>query len=177
MELYYSLVECEVGPVCVATTPYHVVKVGLPPIPPAPPLDAPAIADILARQFPTAHIRECTDEAILCRRATQELQHYFAGTCQKFTVPLAPQGTPFQHSVWECVQTIPYGQTRTYGEIAEALGGKNLSRAVGLANGANPIPIMIPCHRVLGKGRALTGYGGGLAMKRYLLQREGAVLI
>ena len=119
------------------------------------------------------------DDAVpaCCAQVVEELQEYFAGRRRVFTMPLVLRGTPFQQRVWEVVRKIPYGATQTYGEIAEALGEKKLSRAVGLANGANPLPILIPCHRVIGKHGSLTGYGGGLALKHYLLQLEGAILL
>ena len=88
--------------------------------------------------------------------------------------PLAPRGTEFQRSVWRALREIPYGETTTYGELARKLGRRAASRAVGAANGANPIPIIIPCHRVIGKDGELTGYGGGLWRKRLLLELERA---
>ena len=132
------------------------------------------LADV-TKQFPKADFVESAN-MVVCAQAVEELQQYFACARTEFTCQICPQGTPFQQKVWEMVKTIPYGETRTYGKIAEQLGDKRLSRAVGLANGANPIPIIIPCHRVIGKGDLLTGYGGGLAMKQYLLQLEGAIL-
>ena len=106
--------------------------------------------------------------------ATQ-LEEYFAGDRKEFTVPLAPAGTPFQLAVWAQLTTIPYGSTVSYGDIARALGKRPVaSRAVGLANGANPISIIVPCHRVIGSDGSLTGYGGGLDRKELLLRLEGA---
>jgi methylated-DNA-[protein]-cysteine S-methyltransferase len=106
--------------------------------------------------------------------ATQ-LEEYFAGDRKEFTVPLAPTGTPFQLAVWTQLTTIPYGSTVSYGDIARALGKRLVaSRAVGLANGANPISIIVPCHRVIGADGSLTGYGGGLDRKELLLRLEGA---
>jgi AraC family transcriptional regulator, regulatory protein of adaptative response / methylated-DNA-[protein]-cysteine methyltransferase len=101
-----------------------------------------------------------------------ELEAYYAGTLRTFTVPLAPAGTPFQHSVWQVLQQIPYGTTRSYGEQARAIGRPTATRAVARANGDNPIPIIIPCHRVVGSDGRLTGYGGGLWRKQYLLDLE-----
>ncbi len=102
----------------------------------------------------------------------QQLQAYFAGELEKFTLPLAPQGTPFQLKVWKQLCDIPYGETISYGELARRIGNPNASRAVGLANGSNPIPIVIPCHRVIGSNGKLTGYGGGLPIKEKLLALE-----
>ncbi|MFC9960028.1 methylated-DNA--[protein]-cysteine S-methyltransferase [Streptomyces nigra] len=107
----------------------------------------------------------------------EELEAYFAGELRQFTVPLHLKGTPFQLTVWNHLRTIPYGETRTYGQLAEALGNRGASRAVGLANGKNPIGIIVPCHRVIGATGSLTGYGGGLPRKQRLLAFEsGAVL-
>ena len=111
------------------------------------------------------------DTAVL-RQCEEELAAYFAGKLRTFTVPLGPVGTPFQLSVWEALRQIPYGETRTYGEIAAAVGRPKAVRAVGQANHVNPLPIFIPCHRVVGKGGALTGYAGGLDLKRALLALE-----
>jgi len=104
--------------------------------------------------------------------AIDELRAYFAGELKEFTLPLRLEGTPFQRSVWEQLRTIPYGETRSYGELADALGNPKASRAVGLANGKNPVGIIVPCHRVVGTDGSLTGYGGGLERKRRLLDFE-----
>jgi methylated-DNA-[protein]-cysteine S-methyltransferase len=109
--------------------------------------------------------------------ARRELDAYFAGKQRAFTVPTAPSGTPFQRRVWEELLKIPYGVTRSYGALAAAIGAPAASRAVGLANGKNPIAIIIPCHRVIGADGSLTGYGGGMDRKRILLDLErGGVL-
>ncbi|XIE80835.1 methylated-DNA--[protein]-cysteine S-methyltransferase [Streptomyces sp. SBR177] len=104
--------------------------------------------------------------------AVRQLDAYFAGELTAFDLPLHLVGTPFQLRVWEQLRRIPYGETRTYGELAEALGNPGASRAVGLANGKNPVSIVVPCHRVIGSGGSLTGYGGGLARKQRLLAFE-----
>ena len=98
-----------------------------------------------------------------------QLKEYFAGKRKKFDVPLNPQGTEFQLAVWEALQKIPYGKTRSYKQIAQAVGNPKASRAVGMANNKNPIWILIPCHRVIGADGSLTGYGGGIEMKKRLL--------
>lgn len=108
----------------------------------------------------------------LFREAEEQLQAYFANELKEFTLELRLHGTPFQHTVWQQLQKIPYGETRTYGELADALGNPKASRAVGLANGKNPIGIIVPCHRVVGADGSLTGYGGGLERKQRLLDRE-----
>ncbi|MEU3947623.1 methylated-DNA--[protein]-cysteine S-methyltransferase [Streptomyces sp. NPDC029526] len=104
--------------------------------------------------------------------AREQLAAYFAGELKEFTLPLRPHGTPFQRRVWDELRRIPYGETRSYGRLAEALGSPKASRAVGLANGRNPIGIVIPCHRVIGASGSLTGYGGGLERKQRLLDFE-----
>lgn len=110
-------------------------------------------------------------------QAKAQLSEYFAGTRQEFTLPLSPKGTPFQQKVWAALQTIPYGQTRSYGEIARQIGSPKAARAVGMANHHNPIAILIPCHRVVGQNGALTGYAGGLERKKALLQLEGCPIL
>ncbi|AIS01377.1 methylated-DNA--[protein]-cysteine S-methyltransferase [Streptomyces glaucescens] len=109
--------------------------------------------------------------------AEEQLEAYFAGRLTEFTLPLRLHGTPFQRRVWEHLRTIPYGETRTYGRLAAALGNPRASRAVGLANGRNPIGIIIPCHRVVGTDGSLTGYGGGLARKQRLLDFESGTAL
>jgi methylated-DNA-[protein]-cysteine S-methyltransferase len=106
--------------------------------------------------------------------AVTQLGEYFAGGRREFQLPLAPSGTAFQLSVWRALQAIPYGISTSYGELARGLGNANASRAVGLANGSNPIPVIIPCHRVIGADGSLTGFGGGLPIKRALLNLEKA---
>ena len=104
--------------------------------------------------------------------ATKQLTAYFAGQLQHFDLPLAPQGTPFQQQVWRALCEIPYGHTRSYGWQAQAINNPKAVRAVGGANGRNPIGIVIPCHRVIGANGSLTGYGGGLPNKQWLLAHE-----
>ncbi|MEU9391824.1 methylated-DNA--[protein]-cysteine S-methyltransferase [Streptomyces sp. NPDC048324] len=111
------------------------------------------------------------DDSLL-GEAKDQLNAYFSGELKEFTLELQLQGTPFQRTVWDQLRRIPYGETRSYGELAEALGSPGASRAVGLANGRNPIGIIVPCHRVVGADGSLTGYGGGLPRKRRLLDFE-----
>lgn len=119
--------------------------------------------------FPIANPNEITE------RAAKELLTYFSGKPFSFSVPLNPAGTPFQKQVWEAVLAIPYGKTSSYLDLSLALGDKNLTRAVGSANGKNPLPIFIPCHRIIGSDRSLTGYSGGLSRKKFLLGLEGSL--
>ena len=105
-------------------------------------------------------------------QAAAELAEYFEGSRREFTVPVRLTGTDFQQEVWAALCEIPYGATATYGDIARRVGRPRACRAVGMANHRNPVPIIVPCHRVIGSGGALTGYGGGLAVKSYLLAWE-----
>jgi len=108
------------------------------------------------------------------RTAVAQLGEYFAGERRRFDLSLAPRGTEFQRRVWRALREIPYGKTISYGELARRIGNPSASRAVGLANGANPLPIIVPCHRVIGADGTLTGFGGGLPIKRKLLALEEA---
>jgi methylated-DNA-[protein]-cysteine S-methyltransferase len=105
--------------------------------------------------------------------AVRQLEEYFAGKRRDFDLPLNLDGTEFQQRVWRALTEIPYGETRSYGELAKRIGNPNASRAVGLANGRNPVSIVVPCHRVIGADGSLTGYGGGLPRKQWLLAHEG----
>ncbi len=111
------------------------------------------------------------DRGVL-RNAVEQMKAYFAGELRGFDVPVAPRGTPFQLGVWRALREIPYGETISYGELARRIGNPKGSRAVGLANGSNPIAIIVPCHRVIGSNGKLTGYGGGLHNKEILLSIE-----
>ncbi len=113
----------------------------------------------------------------LRRAYSAQLGAYFAGELKEFDLPLLLEGTEFQRKVWEALCGIPYGVTTSYGELARRLGEPQASRAVGLANGSNPISIVVPCHRVIGANGSLTGYGGGLERKEWLLKHEGALLL
>lgn len=116
------------------------------------------------------------DRHPLLRRARRQLEEYFASQRREFDLPLAPQGTAFQLAVWRALQEIPYGTTASYAEQAARIGKPEAVRAVGLANGRNPLPIVIPCHRVIGSDGSLTGYGGGLPIKKALLELEGVLV-
>ena len=116
-------------------------------------------------------------ETALTARAALELEEYFSGRRKSFTVPLSPHGTEFQLAVWRALREIPYGQTRTYGEIAAAVGRPRAARAVGMANHDNPLLVVTPCHRVVGKGGDLIGFACGMEVKRRLLELEGVNLI
>jgi methylated-DNA-[protein]-cysteine S-methyltransferase len=112
---------------------------------------------------------------VILAEARRQLEAYFAGRLREFDVPLAARGSPFQEKVWGLLREIPWGRTASYGEIARRIGDASLSRAVGVANGRNPLSIVVPCHRVIGADGSLTGYGGGMERKRWLLAHEGAL--
>ena len=122
-----------------------------------PPSDAPA---------------DSTEDDAAFDDVREQLGAYFAGRLRAFDLPLDLRGTPFQQDVWRALQRIPYGATTTYAALAAEIGRPSAVRAVGAANGANPLPIVVPCHRVIGSGGSLTGFGGGLPVKRYLLDLE-----
>jgi len=117
-----------------------------------------------------------SSDPVLASTASQ-LNEYFRGERDSFDLPLAPQGTPFQQAVWDALADIPYGELRSYRDIAETIGNTAAVRAVGAANGRNPLPIVVPCHRVIGSDGSLTGFAGGLPAKTLLLQLEGAILV
>jgi methylated-DNA-[protein]-cysteine S-methyltransferase len=119
----------------------------------------------------TPHDDWTRDDSAL-KYASVQLRSYFAGKRRDFDFPLVPRGTEFQRVVWTALRQIPFGETTTYGEIARTIARPDAVRAVGAANGANPIPIVIPCHRVIGSNGSLTGFGGGLPAKRWLLDHE-----
>jgi methylated-DNA-[protein]-cysteine S-methyltransferase len=116
--------------------------------------------------------RGCVENDRLFRDAREQLAAYFAGRLQTFELAVAGQGSDFQKRVWSALRRIPFGVTESYGALARRIGNPNASRAVGLANGKNPISIIVPCHRVIGANGSLTGYGGGLERKRWLLEHE-----
>jgi methylated-DNA-[protein]-cysteine S-methyltransferase len=125
-----------------------------------------------ARPDPNWQETECN----VVRETIRQLEAYFDRKLSRFDLPLRPEGTPFQLAVWRELENIPYGEVISYGELAGRIGRPNASRAVGAANGCNPIPIVVPCHRVIGSNGKLTGYGGGLPIKEALLELERARL-
>ena len=157
--IYQDILESPLGPICLAGVDAGLTRVdfqhGERP--------APALSN---RRPPPAYFDQ----------AMQQLREYFEGTRRAFDLPLAPPGTAFQQQVWQALQRIPYGQTTTYQDLAERLGKPRAARAVGTANGRNPIAIIVPCHRVIGRDGRLRGYAGGLPIKQQLLQHEGAWL-
>ncbi|MXZ05220.1 MAG: methylated-DNA--[protein]-cysteine S-methyltransferase [Rhodothermaceae bacterium] len=147
------------------------VKCGVIPDTPVGPLTLTFSSHGLMRvQF--GAISECEPAGDPFNMAVKEFSAYFAGKLERFSVKLDLRGTAFQKRVWALLDTIPYGETRSYGELARRLGDVHLARAVGTANGANPVPIILPCHRVIGSNGQLTGYSGGLEHKQTLLRME-----
>jgi len=139
-----------------------------------------ALVDVwwdLGEELPSG-LREAVrnDSHPILLQTARQLQEYFDGARQQFDVPLDPRGTDFQKKVWMALRQIPFGQTRSYGQIARQIGTPSASRAVGAANGKNPIPIIVPCHRVIGANGTLTGFGGGLENKALLLKLEGVTI-
>ena len=121
------------------------------------------------------HLAERRDDTPPLEDARRQLEAYFAGELRDFDLPIAPAGSQFQLRVWEELRAIPYGETISYGELARRVGDPGAARAVGLANGKNPLPVIVPCHRVIGADGSLTGFGGGLDRKRRLLELEAGI--
>ena len=161
-------VDTPIGPFGVVLTPRGLCRLGSPPEPPD------RCAAWLKRRLPDA--RSAPNPRGLAS-VGEQLTAYFEGALRRFTLPLDLLGTPFQVRVWQALVGIPYGETRTYAEVAAQIGAPSAVRAVGAANGANPIMVVVPCHRVIGSRGALTGYGGGLDMKTRLLTLEGALIV
>jgi len=136
--------------------------------------DGEALTGLYFGEHPVPGERD--DDHPVLRAAMAQLAEFFAGKRQAFDVPLAPKGTEFQRRVWEQLRLIPYGTTISYGELARRVGNPAASRAVGLANGRNPIAIVVPCHRVIGANGSLTGFGGGMDAKKTLLDLEASTL-
>jgi methylated-DNA-[protein]-cysteine S-methyltransferase len=129
-----------------------------------------------SRHLPPLRNAERGSGGEILERTRRQLEEYFAGTRTVFDLPLVFEGTAFQKRVWNLLRDIPYGTTTSYGTLARRLGDPHATRAVGAANGQNPIPIIVPCHRVVGSRGELTGFGGGIDRKRWLLEHEGALL-
>lgn len=160
----YARLDSQIGPVWVASTPMGLCKISLGD------KGAGAFLSWLSRHVGPGEPQEAPDVMDV---ATSQLEEYFSGVRQAFELPLDVRGTTFQRAVWSQVARIPYGATATYGGIAQLVGKPRASRAVGGAVGANPLPIVIPCHRVIGAGGDLTGFGSGLSIKESLLRLEG----
>ena len=139
-------------------------------------MDRKSLKRMIARHAETLPDATWEPSLLELKPAVEQLVAYFNGGLHEFELPLDPQGTEFQLKVWKALGKIPYGETRTYGNIAADVGQPKASRAVGLANNQNPLPIVVPCHRVIGADGSLTGYGGGLQRKKWLLSHEAQQL-
>ena len=157
--LYYDYMETPIGSLMLAGDGENLVELGFP-------------SGKAARR----HVRDWQEHPTSFAEVKEQLSAYFDGRLQEFSVPLAPTGTEFQLRVWQALRKIPYGETISYGELAKSIGKPTASRAVGAANGRNPIPVIIPCHRVIGASGKLVGFGGGLATKQRLLALEQQVI-
>jgi len=129
-------------------------------------------SSLVSVSFTDKHIQQSNNQPHILKESVKQIEEYFKGLRKEFNLSLQPAGTEFQLKVWEQVMKVEYGKTVSYLEIALQTGSKNNTRAVGLANGKNPLPIIIPCHRIIGVNGKLTGYAGGLERKRWLLQHE-----
>lgn len=157
MTVFHAHIDSPVGPLLIAASDagLHVIEFHAP------------------RHVMPRHAAWKADDHPVLRQTAAQLREYFDGERQTFDLPLAPDGTAFQRQVWQTLASIPYGETISYAELAARVGRPTASRAVGAANGRNPLPIVLPCHRVIGANGSLTGFGGGLPTKRFLLDLEG----
>jgi methylated-DNA-[protein]-cysteine S-methyltransferase len=161
--IFYTTMDSSIGRLVIASTNRGLIRIMLP---------RENNSDSLARlqeAYPGQSIIEDSDKN---RDAVKQLREYFEGTRTVFSLPLELRGTEFQKSVWRTVARVPYGQTKSYGDIAREIRKPKACRAVGAANGANPIPIVIPCHRIIGSDGSMTGFGGGIPLKEKLLRME-----
>jgi O-6-methylguanine DNA methyltransferase len=165
-KVYYSIFDSSLGMVCIASTEMGVCKIALP---------KEGEADFFGWLRTRFGLQDVIEDKSKNEAVLAELESYLAGELREFQSPLDLRGTEFQMKVWREVKAIPYGTTCSYRDIAERIGHPRAYRAVGAANGANPIPIIVPCHRVIGRDGSLTGYGGGLTVKERLLRLEGAI--
>jgi methylated-DNA-[protein]-cysteine S-methyltransferase len=159
LHIFYTMMDSPFGPVGLAGTEQGLMRV-----------------DFQGGDRPVQPGHTWQEDTGLLDSAKHQLQEYFQGQRQSFTLPLAPPGTPFQQRVWQELQRIPFGTTLTYRELAQCLGMPQAARAVGHANGRNPLAIVIPCHRLIGSDGHLRGYAGGITLKQRLLQHEGVRL-
>jgi O-6-methylguanine DNA methyltransferase len=161
---YFDVLDTPVGPLFVGGSDegVHVIKF----------VDQRESEAVLVSEVEAAAGEPATRGGAASEEVVRQLEEYFAGARSEFDLPLSPRGTPFQLKVWEALRSIPPGETTSYGAMAELIGKPTASRAVGAANGKNPISIVVPCHRVIGANGTLTGYGGGLKRKAWLLNHE-----
>lgn len=171
-EIYYTSFDTQLGRMHVASTAQGVCRVRLPAE------DEEGFFRWLSGKFGAEGLVEVGEKnGSFIEEAISELRRYLEGALREFRCPVDLRGTPFQQEVWHEIKGISYGMTASYGDVARAVGRPKAFRAVGRAVGANPVPIIIPCHRVVGHDGSLRGYGGGLALKEALLRLEGAILV
>jgi O-6-methylguanine DNA methyltransferase len=168
MQLYYHVMKSPLGLLFLSASDRGLCAVHY--------MDKRSLKRTLAKENERYPGAAWTPSLVRLKNVVDQLNAYFLGTLTDFRIPVDPVGKPFQMRVWEELRKIPYGETRSYGEIAKLLGQPRSARAVGLANHDNPIAIIVPCHRVVGADGRLTGYGGGLPRKRWLLQHEAQQL-
>lgn len=159
---HYDYMDTPIGPLLLAGCKDYLRFLGFPEAP-----------DGSEGHTPRQPLETWQQDGKMFTQAKQELAEYFTGARTEFNVPLKPEGTDFQMSAWRALQSIPYGETKSYGQQAALIGNPKASRAVGGANNANPIPVIIPCHRVIGASGTMTGFGGGIPTKEFLLDLEG----
>lgn len=170
-EIYYASFDTPLGRMHLASTVRGVCRVRLPTE------DEEGFFRWLNRKFGAEGLVEVGENGSFVEEAIAQLRRYLKGELREFSCPVDLRGTPFQQAVWLEIKGISYGMTASYGDVARAIGRPKAFRAVGRAVGANPVPIIIPCHRVVGQDGSLRGYGGGLALKEALLRLEGAILV
>lgn len=161
--IYYTPLDTPIGQLLIASSAKGLVRILLPDE------GNPDLLSRLRKDYPKETLIENQEKN---QKALEQLREYFDGSRTEFSLAIDLRGTDFQKSVWEAVRKVPYGQTRSYGDIAHAIGNPKASRAVGAANGANPFPIIIPCHRIIGSDGSMTGFGGGIPLKQKLLDLE-----
>ncbi|HEY4611559.1 MAG TPA: methylated-DNA--[protein]-cysteine S-methyltransferase [Bacteroidota bacterium] len=166
--IYYCSFKSKVGTIHIASTDKGVFRIDLP---------THTKTEFLASLKKESNGAKIVESAAKHKRIAEELKRYFDGKLERFRSKLDPRGTEFQLQVWNELRKIPYGTVISYKQLALRVGKPDGSRAVGHANGTNPLPIVVPCHRVLGSGNNLVGYGGGIKMKEYLLRLEGALML
>lgn len=162
-KIFYTLMDSSIGRLVIASTDRGLIRIMLPGE-----KNSDSIARLQEAYTSEALVEDCDKN----KNAVKQLREYFEGTRTVFTLALELRGTEFQKSVWRTVARVPYGQTKSYGDIAREIAKPKACRAVGAANGANPIPIVIPCHRIIGSDGSMTGFGGGIPLKEKLLRME-----
>lgn len=171
-DTYYTLCLSSIGEIAICASKEGITALAFQQG--AAPLEIPSDTFIDAKSLTAINKPESEKQSAFLIAAVQQLEEYFSGERTEFSLTLAPQGTEFQKKVWQALTQIPFGETVSYGWLAKKINNEKAVRAVGTANGANPIALIVPCHRVIGANKKLTGYAGGLALKAKLLMHEEA---